>query len=129
MDEHTLEERTKALANDDAFVAAFEHLMDIAHDTAVNHGWWNPPKTFGEQLLLFHSEISEALEEFRNHKDVNEIYEGKNYKPEGVPIELADLLIRVFDTCAFYNIDLLSAILLKMNYNLTRSHRHGNKKL
>lgn len=116
-------------------------LQDYAHQTALEKGWWNPPKTFGEQLVLFHSEITEALEEYRGGFQPNETYYkqrlgfasviGNAYedKPEGVPIELADLFIRVFDTCSNYDIDLLDAVLLKMAYNETRSHRHGDKTL
>lgn len=108
------------------FKCAFRDLQKKAHDTALEKGWWNPAKTFGEQLALFHSEVSEALEEYRNGHEPNEIYT-VDEKPEGVPIELADLLIRVFDTCEYYDIDLIGAIFTKMEYNKTRSHRHGGK--
>lgn len=121
------------------FRRQFQELMDEAHNTALEKGWWNLSLTFGEQLLLFHAEISEALEEYRSGHSLTEIYylstpdgmtsNHTHEKPEGIPIELADLLIRVFDTCAYYNIDLLDAILIKMEYNKTRSFRHGNKKL
>lgn len=108
-------------------------LMKEAHRIAVEHGWWEgeevTPRNFGEQLALFHSEISEALEEWRKGHPFTEIYyEGiSSAKPEGIPIELADLLIRVFDTCARYGIDLENALVLKMAYNESRPYRHGGK--
>ncbi len=101
-------------------------LVSICHDTAKEKGWWEPAKSFGEQAVLFHAEISEAVEEFRNGHAPYEIYY-KEGKPEGVPIELADVIIRIFDTCGYYGIDIRKAIIEKMRYNLTRSHRHGNK--
>lgn len=45
--------------------------------------------------ILFHSEISEALEEYRSNKALNLTYPGEGGKPEGIPIELADLVIRI----------------------------------
>ncbi len=50
-------------------------------------------------------------------------------KPEGVPAELADVCIRIFDLCGLMGIDLERALKEKMEYNKTRSYRHGNKKL
>ena len=50
-------------------------------------------------------------------------------KPEGIPIELADVLIRVFDFCGKHGIDLEAAVLEKMAFNRTRPVRHGGKKL
>lgn len=90
-----------------------------------------------------HSELSEALEEYRNlgkyQETLQEIYfSGKstinheitsNHKPEGIAVELADVLIRIFDTCGRYNIPLEEALRLKLDYNKTRPHRHGGKKL
>jgi NTP pyrophosphatase (non-canonical NTP hydrolase) len=50
-------------------------------------------------------------------------------KPEGIPSELADIVIRVMDICGHYGIDLDAAIAEKMEYNRTRPMCHGGKKL
>lgn len=38
------------------------------HENAVAHGWWENERTFAEVVSLFHSEVSEALEEFRANR-------------------------------------------------------------
>lgn len=106
-------------------------LIKRAHGNAADHGWWDEPKTFGELIALIHSEASEALEEFRNGNPPTEEYFNHNNpeKPEGIPSELADIVIRVFDLCGHYNIDLEEAIKTKMKYNESRPYKHGGKKL
>lgn len=95
-------------------------------------------RSFGDQIALMHSELSEALEEFRNtglgDTDKFIYYLSGSWgvdgeKPEGIAVELADVLIRIFDTCGKYNIPLEEALDLKLEYNKTRPHRHGGKKL
>jgi hypothetical protein len=49
-------------------------------------------------------------------------------KPEGVPAELADIVIRVGDAADEYGIDLGQEVLLKQAYNSTRPNKHGGKR-
>lgn len=130
-------------------------LIKQAHQTAVEHGWWENERNFGEQIALMHSELSETLEEYRNHKRMTEIYyeckqKGQqcNYckdgicqcickedpfpcsyaKPCGIPTELADCIIRIADTCGKYGIDLDQVLKIKMDFNKIRPYKHGGKK-
>ena len=130
-------------------------LVKEAHQNSINKGWWEEERAFGELIALMHSELSEALEEYRNGEEAKEIYYKckfafecpnqscgkscldpfiteylcKDAKPEGIPIELADVLIRIFDMCGKYGIDLEEAISIKMEFNKTRPHKHGGKRI
>lgn len=98
-------------------------LVKKAHENAVKHGFWDNPLDFGTAIALIHSELSEALEEHRNGNDL--IYHGRNNKPEGIAVELADAVIRIADLCGYMGIPLESVISEKMKYNESRPYRHG----
>lgn len=84
--------------------------------------------SIGKQLLLMTSEITEAFEEIRSGQEPDNVYYiAGTEKPEGFGIELADCVIRIFHTCAFYNINLQEMLERKMSYNETRAYRHGDK--
>lgn len=105
-------------------------LVKEAHGLAKEKGWHDTERSFGELIALCHSELSEALEEYRDGMGVTTIYDeiDNNEKPCGIPIELADVVIRIADMCGLYGIDLEGAIKQKLEYNRGRAYRHGNKK-
>lgn len=99
------------------------------HQNAINHGWWDNPRTPGELLMLVVSEVSEAFEEVRNNHAMTETYYSEKGKMEGVPSELADVVIRIMDLAEYYGIDLEKVIAEKHTFNKTRPFKHGGKKL
>ena len=69
-------------------------LRDEVHKNAVEHGWWEKPLTFSEIIVMCHSELSEAVEEYRAGRPM--VYR-EECKPEGVAVELGDCILRILD--------------------------------
>ena len=130
-----------------------KRMQRMVHQLAKKKGWWEPgnSKTDVEAIMLVVTELAEAVEEIRNGKPAYYtstvatphmlmpsdsrgptvfLQQGTtNTKPEGTLIELADAVIRIMDLCGKHKWDLETAIRLKHEYNKTRPHRHGGKKL
>lgn len=106
------------------------------------------------KMMLIVTEVAEAVDELRTGKLPTQTYYhdphlpnslvaevgvareqeliercsvGKLRKPEGVPSELADVVIRVFDYAGIRGIDLQAIILEKLDYNATRPAMHGGR--
>lgn len=180
-------------------------LCKRSYETADAKGWHKGSRSLSKAIALMHSEVSEALEVWRDPaRELSQIWYSKTKygdKPEGFVIELADLLIRIGDMavemeipvvevlndvliarlgekqeisvdipdvlslihyylsqafgvvfgefclvasesglamvkvmmvvgaiCRKHNLDLEQAVLLKMDYNDKRPHRHGDKR-
>lgn len=113
-------------------------------------------RNIGELLMLCVGELSEAMEEVRNGTPLayykcknpdkcdvcvygmgescdvcgpdDEKCEYLDEKPEGLVVELIDCMIRIFDICGHYNVDVERILSEKHAYNLTRPYKHGGKK-
>lgn len=129
-------------------------LAKEAHQISVEHGWWEKEPSFGDLVALMHSELSEALEEYRAGRPMvwhvccfpdpetqrecemndrckcnKETCKFRDRKPEGIAVELADCIIRILDWAGKEGMDMESIIREKMEYNKTRPYRHGGKLL
>jgi len=93
----------------------FQSLALEIHENAVEHGWWEAQRSTPELLCLVHSEVSEALEAYRNKDD------------ENFAEELADIIIRVLDMAIGLGINIQEEVIKKHFKNIKRPYRHGGK--
>ena len=110
-----------------------------AYKTGVEHGWYeNGQPNVGERLMLIVSEIAEAMEFYRDGRDITILREHElrgipmelfhresDAKPDGFWIEIADAVIRIFDFAGAYGINLEYLVNHKMGFNDTRPYKHG----
>lgn len=104
-------------------------MQQKAWQNAEDKGFHGVQADVATRLMLMVTELAEAMEEWRSGRKPNETwYKDPGDKPEGVPSELADVVIRIGDFCQIYGIDLEKAIIEKMAYNKTRPQLHGGKR-
>ncbi len=91
---------------------------------------WDPSiqNSFAEEITHLHEEVTEAFKAWRIYRDF-EIHKGENGKPEGVPIELADVLIGIFYNAELHGIDLLGALEVKGAFNRQRDYTAEGRQL
>jgi hypothetical protein len=92
---------------------------------AVAHGWYDKPVEFPEVAALIHSEVSEALAEYRDGRPA--VY--GSVKPQGVAVELCDAIMRILDYLAFLGVDIEATLEAKYDFNIGRPYRHGGKRV
>ena len=112
-------------AADVAPVTTLNELTKEIHDNAVSHGWWDEPRNLLEIVALCHSELSEAVEEYRAGRPM--VWANEDGKPEGIATEMADCLIRILDWFGHEGLDADEIVRQKMAYNRGRPYKHGKR--
>lgn len=97
------------------FISAILEYSEYTHDWEKRQGFIDKNSTESEKLLLIHSEVSEAAEGLRKGDRKN------------IAEECADIAIRLFNYCAWQNINLGQEIVNKMKINEQRKYKHGKR--
>lgn len=105
-------------------------LARRVHATATEKGWHDTSRALPESIALMHSELSEALEAWRDPQsgDMTMWFGLNPDKPEGWAVELIDCLIRIFDTLWDEGVNVDAVFEAKAKYNESRPYRHGGKR-
>lgn len=91
-------------------------LAEQIHEIAKSKGFYDEPVSFPQAIALMHSELSEALEAHREGEPAERVAE-----------ELADTIIRILDTACYANLNVGRALVMKMEKNKAREHKHGKR--
>lgn len=109
--------------------AKVDGLQRRLYEECRTTGWdLHDENTFAEECAHLHEEVSEAFRAWRLYRDV-ETRTGPDGRPEGVPIELADILIGLFYNAERMGFDLLDAVERKHRFNLTRDYQAEGRQL
>jgi sugar phosphate isomerase/epimerase len=122
------------LAADERREEAMKNLEEMQLEVWKNnvaHGWFDQDRSVGDEVALLHTEVSEMFEAYRvtGLEDATPVDPGlaNPPKPEGFGSEVADVFIRLLDTCERRGVNLRAEYERKMAYNRTRPYKHGKK--
>lgn len=114
---------------------AINDLAEDISDLNEQKGFWDA-EAFGDialvptKLALISSEVTEALDVHR--KEYDDDVESLTtlmtpMQEDDFTEEMADVIIRVLDVCGYYDLDIGTAIIDKIEKNRFRPHKHSKR--
>ena len=86
------------------------------------HGFKSVNEDPIQLVAWMYKEVMELYEEFLAYNRPAETYYGEDGKPEGIPSEIADIILICMVMADQYGIDLEAAMIEKHTYNETRPY-------
>lgn len=82
---------------------------------------WNSKYTPEKALLNMHQEVSEAWDHLRDGRLPDAVFTDEDGKPDGVPIEMIDVIYRALHVLAYYRLNADELLEMKFKFNEGRS--------
>ena len=105
-------------------------LKNEVHELAKEKGWYDNPEIEDQYIERMCNNLHDKVSELHTAWRENKLHDNCD-KPISLSCleeELADIIIRVLDNCGRLGVDIKTAVLIKHQYNKTRSYRHGGKR-
>lgn len=109
------------------------YYAELCHQASAKAGWWTdlktgesllPTRNKGELMMLMVTELAEGFEGVRK-----DLWDDKLPHRKMVEVEMADAVIRIFDFCGAFNLDIEGAVREKMAFNAQREdHKPENRR-
>lgn len=97
-------------------------------ELCLSHVYWkDKDRNLGELIAACHYDLSKVLEESQTGYHPSYTYYRNDMEPKGVPSELANVIIRIFVICYYYDIDIETVFIEKMEIKKCRKKAQINK--
>ncbi len=97
-------------------------------EICLSHVYWKEKdRNLGELIAACHYDLSKVLEESQTGYHPSYTYYRNDSEPKGIPSELANVIIRIFVICYYYDIDIETVFLEKVEIRKCRKRAQNNK--
>ncbi|MDF2800894.1 MAG: hypothetical protein K0S61_797 [Anaerocolumna sp.] len=104
-----------------------DYVKQLGELCLTNVYWKEKKRNLGELIAACHYDLSKVLEESQTGYHPSYTYYRNDSEPKGIPAELANVIIRIFVICYYYEIDIETVFVEKVEIKKCRKHAQNNK--